>query len=203
MYFSICLSFFGGFVFNRSKHGRWQRGGNASNVCTVLRQLNQKCEFLGSVSQSRMFEFIIDDAQNRGIRINHCPFHDQCEPPISSVILTESTGTRTIIHSNPNLPILTFDDFRKICLNQYKWIHFEARNRDETKKMIDLIFLWNKIDNKPNITISIELENLSPNNIALVEHADYVFLSKDYATMMGWTTKEVAIHTLRKYVKDE
>lgn len=69
--------------------------------------------------------------------------------------------------------------------------------------MIDLIVLWNKIENKPNITISLELENLSSKNITLAANADVVFLSKDYAMMMGWTNKEVAVHNLRKYVKKE
>lgn len=110
----------------RSQHGRWQRGGNASNICTVLKQLGDKCEFIGSFSRTKMFQFVIDDCRDRGICINNCVFHDNCEAPLSSVILNEATGSRTIIHSNPNLPILTFDDFRKICLNNYKWIHFEV-----------------------------------------------------------------------------
>lgn len=150
-----------------------------------------------------MFEFVIDDFRDRDIRITHCTYHDHCDAPITSVILNESNGSRTIIHTNRNLPILTFDDFRKICLNHYKWIHFEARNFDETKKMIELVALWNKIENKPNVTISVELENLAPKNVHLAEQADVVFLSKDYACMMGWTNKEVAVHNMRKYVKNE
>lgn len=120
---------------------------------------------------------------------------------MSSVLLNETTGSRTIIHAKSNLPMLTFDDFRKICLNHYKWIHFEGRNHDETAKMIDLIVLWNKIENKADITISLELENSSADNIKLAANADIVFLSRDYALMMGWTNKEVAVHNLRKYVK--
>lgn len=185
----------------RTKGGRWQRGGNASNVCTVLRLLNEKCEFLGSLSRSSMTNLLIDDCHERGIKLTNCPFYEQADTPFTSIILNETTGSRTILHTNSNLPILTFDEFRKICLNHYKWIHFEARNSIETKKMIELIVLWNKIDGKPNITISIELENLTATNLNLLEHVDYVFLSKDFACMMGWTNKEIAVHNLRKYVK--
>lgn len=106
--------------------GKWQRGGNASNICTVLRQLGEKCEFLGSLSKSKAFQFLIDDCNERKICIEHCVYHDNCGAPFSSVILNEATGSRTIIHSNPNLPILTFKDFQKVPLNQYKWIHFEV-----------------------------------------------------------------------------
>lgn len=67
--------------------------------------------------------------------------------------------------------------------------------------MIELITLWNKIENKPNITISVELEKLSPRLVILVEFADVVFLSKDYAIQMGWQTKEEAVQSLRNDVK--
>lgn len=169
----------------------------------MLRLLNEKCEFLGPFSRARMSEIVIDDCRERGIRISNCPYHENTDTPFTSIILNESTGTRTILHTNNNLPILTFDDFRKICLNHYKWAHFEARNATETKKMIELVVLWNKIENKPNITISVELENLKEANLCLIEQADFVFLSKDFACMMGWTNKELAVHNLRKYVKNE
>lgn len=110
----------------RSKTGRWQRGGNASNICTVLSQLGASCEFIGSLPNTKSFEFVIDDAQNRGIKMANCVFHDNYQAPVSSVILNETTGTRTIIFSSANLPIFTYDDFLKINLNNYKWIHFEV-----------------------------------------------------------------------------
>lgn len=112
--------------FIRSIRGRWQRGGNASNICTVLRQLNYKCEFIGSMSKSKAFRFLAEDCHQRAINIEHCVYHDNCDAPFSSVILNEATGSRTIIHSNPNLPILTCNDFQKIPLDRYKWIHFEV-----------------------------------------------------------------------------
>lgn len=110
----------------RASDGRCQRGGNASNICSVLRQLNDNCEFLGSLSSTSATRFLIEDCQQRGINIEHCVYHDDCVTPFSSVILNMQTGSRTIVHSNPNLPILTAADFRKIPLERYKWIHFEV-----------------------------------------------------------------------------
>lgn len=113
----------------RAKSGRWQRGGNASNICTVLRQLNTECEFIGTFSKSQAFSFLIEDCHDRGIEINHCVYHATPTAPFSSVILNEATGSRTIIYSNGNMPILTADDFRKIPYERYKWIHFEVSGR--------------------------------------------------------------------------
>lgn len=124
------------------------------------------------------------------------------------------------------MPILTADDFRKIPYARYKWIHFEvsalawdfscrtnniqlrgfysqARNVIETKQMIDSILEWNVKHPDQRIVVSIELENRTEKNLALVKDADYVFLSKDYSEFMGWKSKEVAIHNLRKYVKKQ
>lgn len=97
-------------------------------MCTVLAQMDTKCEYFGCLSTAKWFKFVIDDFRDRGIRIDNCIYYD-CDPPISSVLLNEATGSRTIIHSNPNLPILKFVDFEKINLNNYKWIHFEVKSK--------------------------------------------------------------------------
>lgn len=124
MLFSILFNFYFIVLFRCSK-GHCQRGGNASNNCTVLQQLGAKCEFLGVLSTSKAFQYLIDDCYQRNIEIKNCPKVQQ-DPPFSSVILSQKTGTRTIIHSNSNFPILKYDDFSKIDLNEYQWIHFEV-----------------------------------------------------------------------------
>lgn len=40
--------------------------------------------------------------------------------------ISEANGSRTIIHSNPNLPHMSFEEFDKCNLDEYKWIHFEV-----------------------------------------------------------------------------
>lgn len=112
--------------YYRAFSGRWQRGGNASNICSVLRQLGAKCEFIGSLSNAKAFSFLTEDCRDRGILIDHCVYHSTSIAPFSSVILNEANGSRTIVHSNPNMPILTADDFYKIPYERYRWIHFEV-----------------------------------------------------------------------------
>lgn len=73
----------------------------------------------------------------------------------------------------------------------------------ETKEMIASVVQWNATNPNKYIVISVELENRNETNLELVSHADYVFLSRDFAELMGWMSKEVAIHNLRKYVKKE
>lgn len=79
----------------------------------------------------------------------------------------------------------------------------QARNASETKQMIDSILEWNEKHPDQRIVVSVELENRTEKNLPLVKDADFVFLSKDFAELMGWMSKEVAIHNLRKYVKKQ
>lgn len=68
----------------------------------------------------------MDDFKAYNICINNCVYYEACDAPTSVVIISQTTGSRTIIHSNKNLPELTLDDFKKLDLSQYSWIHFEA-----------------------------------------------------------------------------
>lgn len=182
----------------RCLKGYWQRGGNASNNCTVLRNLNNTdCEFLGMLSESPAFGFLHDDCRKRGIRIDNCPITDQ-DPPFSSVLLSQESDSRTIIHSNSNFPILTFDHFKRVHLSEYTWIHFEGRNPEETLQMIDRIHTYNRdraIEER--ITISVELEKLKGELLDLASQCDYVFLGKELALFMGWQSGREAVDAVR------
>lgn len=180
----------------RSKHGRWQRGGNASNNCTVLSQLDVACEFFGPLTKLKMFQFVLDDMTNRKIDYRHCAYHD-CEAPISSILLNEATGSRTIIHSNPNMPYVTYDDFRCVNLNDYGWIHFEGRHHVETMKMMKSVVAFNE-GRGDRITVSLDLEKLQLENLCLVEFADVVIISKELAMHLGYENKTVAVHSFRQ-----
>ncbi|XP_035774069.1 ketohexokinase-like [Anopheles albimanus] len=182
----------------RCQSSRWQRGGNASNNCTVLANLGADCELLASFSDSAQFQFALDDLRRRRIQFTHCPFHRDTEVPLSTVWLSLATGTRTIVHSNPNLPELTVNDFAKCNLKEYGWIHFEARrNTAEIARMIGRIHRWN-IERPEGIaekiTISVELEKPRASNLELlVNGIDYVFVGKDFARYLQHATARDAV----------
>lgn len=94
-------------------------------MCTVLTQLGERCEFIGPLSNNTMFRFLIEDCANRGILIPNCVFNDNLQGAMSSIFLSEETGSRTIVNIN-NMPHINYEDFGKIDLNLYKWIHFEV-----------------------------------------------------------------------------
>ncbi|XP_058116396.1 ketohexokinase-like [Anopheles ziemanni] len=183
----------------RCQSSRWQRGGNASNNCTVLANLGSRCELLASFSDSNTFQFALNDLRKRQIAFDHCVYHRNTEVPLSTVWLSLATGTRTIVHSNPNLPELTKDDFAKIDFAEYEWIHFEGRrNTAEIMEMIHAINRWNE-NGHSKITISVELEKPRSSNLDLLKQGiDYVFVGKDFARFLGHESARAAVEALRQ-----
>ncbi|XP_048830250.1 ketohexokinase isoform X4 [Brienomyrus brachyistius] len=136
---------------------RWQRGGNASNSCTVLSLLGAPCAFLGSLAPGPVAE---------------------------------------------NLPDASVEDFAKVNLAEYKWIHWEGRNASEQVKMIQQVEKYNSTVPEPcRITISVEIEKTREELYQLFPYGDVVFVSKDVATHMGFCSAADALRGLYGRVK--
>ncbi|XP_063297904.1 ketohexokinase isoform X3 [Pelobates fuscus] len=136
---------------------RWQRGGNASNSCTVLALLGAPCAFMGSLAPGHIAE---------------------------------------------NLPDVTAQDFEKVDLARYKWIHWEGRNANEQLKMISRVEKYNSTAPKEQrITISVEIEKEREELYQLFPHGDLVFVSKDVATSLGFSSAKDAVIGLYPRVK--
>ncbi|XP_062863866.1 ketohexokinase isoform X3 [Trichomycterus rosablanca] len=173
---------------------RWQRGGNASNSCTVLALLGAPCAFMGSLAAGPVADFILSDFKLYQIDISHLTEHAQCSSPASIIISTQHTGTRTILHMNRNLPDVSADDFSRLDLTQFKWIHFEGRNAEDQVKMIQQVRNYNlKQEERNRITISVEIEKTRQPLYQLFPHGDLVFVSKDVASHFGFQSASDAV----------
>ncbi|KAG8431780.1 hypothetical protein GDO86_019952 [Hymenochirus boettgeri] len=136
---------------------RWQRGGNASNSCTVLALLGARCSFMGSIAPGYLAE---------------------------------------------NLPDVCEEDFHRVDLTQYKWIHWEGRNADEQVKMIRRVEDYNRTCvPEERITISVEIEKEREILYQLFPYGDVVFVSKDVARHFGFNSAREAVVGLYPRVK--
>lgn len=174
-------------------------------MATVLTNLNRKCELLTTFSNDKTFTFVIDDLHERGIETKNCFYYPNCNVPFSTVLLSKDTGCRTIVHSNKNLPHVNFDNFDKCDLNEYKWIHFEARSVPETTKMMQKIRKFNESQTtNKKITISLELEKKRDENLLLIKYTDVAILGRDYAEILDCYDKKTAIFKMKKLtIEDE
>ncbi|XP_028303568.1 ketohexokinase isoform X2 [Gouania willdenowi] len=226
---------------------RWQRGGNASNSCTVLSLLGERTAFIGSLSEGPVADFILKDFQKYRVDVSLVSEHAQCDSPSSVVISNISNGSRTILHMNSfimadfercavdasavvwqvrgqtpcaccivcpssgsrtvvlsdtNLPDVTAEDFSKVDLHQFRWIHWEGRNAEEQVKMIKQVEMFNsRLPQEQRITMSVEIEKTREPLYQLFPHGDVVFVSKDVARHFGFDSAEAAVKGLYSRVK--
>ncbi|XP_007426535.1 ketohexokinase isoform X2 [Python bivittatus] len=176
---------------------RWQRGGNASNTCTVLALLGAPCAFMGSLAPGHAADFVRDDFQRYEVDLTHVALHLACSLPISVVISNSAAGTRTILHAASNLPDVTAADFEQVDLSQYKWIHWEGRNASEQVKMLQRVEKYNQAcPPSERVTTSVEVEKTRPELYQLFCYGDVVFVSKDVAKTFGFYSAPEAVKGL-------
>ncbi|XP_022520490.2 ketohexokinase isoform X1 [Astyanax mexicanus] len=226
---------------------RWQRGGNASNSCTILSLLGAPCAFMGSLAPGPVADFVLNDFKQYKIDVSLLLEHEHCSFPASVVISNQTTGSRTILHMNSfivgdfgrrgvdvsgvawqsrgetpcaccvvcpstgtrtvvlsdtNLPDVTAEDFSKLDLSQYKWIHWEGRNAEDQVKMIQQVREYNsKLEKQKQITVSVEIEKTREPLYQLFPHGDVVFVSKDVAVHFGYQSAASALKGLYSRVK--
>ena len=96
--------------------------------------------------------------------------------PNSVVISNVTSGSRTIIHTNLGLPELTLEDFKRLDLENYSWVHLEGRNKDTLLEALKFIKKSRKVK------LSVEVEKVNRGFEEFISHADVVFISKVYVS---------------------
>uniref|UniRef100_A0A4W5P335 Ketohexokinase n=1 Tax=Hucho hucho TaxID=62062 RepID=A0A4W5P335_9TELE len=181
---------------------RWQRGGNASNSCTVLSLLGAPCAFMGSLAPGHVADFIVGDFSHRGVDISSVVWQREGETPCACCVVCPPSGSRTVVLSDTNLPDVSAADFSKVDLSQYKWIHWEGRNAEEQVKMIQQVELSNStLPQQHRITVSVEIEKTREPLYQLFHYGDVVFVSKDVAMHFGYQSAASALKGLYHRVK--
>ncbi|VDK45509.1 unnamed protein product [Anisakis simplex] len=184
---------------NRVTKQIWSLGGNAANNVTVLNQLNSHTVLFSALpTNNPLVEGLL---QKNSIRCERCILRNQSDVPLSTIIVNETSGTRTVLHYRGHMDELSCDEFKKTFpdIFEFSWIHFEGRNFDEVLKMIEYVRAQ-RGDDHLLPRISVECEKLRP--YVTMERAiplvNVVFVSKDFARCKGFTNKECAVDGIRK-----
>lgn len=181
---------------------RWQRGGNASNSCTVLSLLGARCAFMGSLAPGHVADFLVADFKQRGVDVSQVAWQSQGDTPCSCCIVNNSNGSRTIILYDTNLPDVSAKDFEKVDLTRFKWIHIEGRNASEQAKMLQRIEQYNAKQPLPQrVRVSVEIEKPREELFQLFGYGEVVFVSKDVAKHLGFQSAAEALRGLYGRVK--
>lgn len=157
------------------------RGGNATNTLVVLSQLGHDCAWAGVLSDEPDAGHIRNDLARYAIDTAGCRVVEGGKVPTSYITLSRATGSRTIIHYR-DLPEFAFEDFRRIGLRDYQWLHFEGRAVTDTARMLRLA-----AEQAPDTPRSVEIEKPRDGIETLFEHADVILFSRVFARSKGFT----------------
>ncbi len=163
----------------RALSHRASRGGNASNILSVLAQCGHTCEFAGVLAVDEEARLVQQDFEMHGIGTQWCQRSQDGSTPVSSITLSRAAGSRTIVHYQ-SLPEYDFQAFTKIPLSDFDWLHFEGRNVRETSRM--LRYARTCLTGQP---ISLEIEKPREGIEDLFDDADVLIFSKQYALSTG------------------
>uniref|UniRef100_H2YDN8 Carbohydrate kinase PfkB domain-containing protein n=1 Tax=Ciona savignyi TaxID=51511 RepID=H2YDN8_CIOSA len=190
----------------------WQKGGNAANTSAVLSMLGNQVDFFGAVPIPKKSDFhgqicvgfIKEKMESYNVGMDKVVERVGDALPFSTVLTNSDNGSRTILHYRKGLEEVKYDDFLKIDISQYSWIHFEGRNITEVTQMIDKVVMYNSNERHERITISVELEKpRRANSVLLLPHADLVVVSQDFAEFNGMSSAVEAVHHYMRSCKKE
>ncbi|XP_014674497.1 PREDICTED: ketohexokinase-like [Priapulus caudatus] len=182
----------------REQH--WARGGNASNNCTVLRQLGVPCELVGTLAADDAAKFLRDDLSTCGIPHDRCVEDPAGATPTAFIIINALNGSRTILHESTRASEVTAAQFADVDLRGCAWVHFEGRSRN-VAEMREMVARIRRDDAADSVVVSVELEKPRREMEQLLPLGDFVFVSKEFAVFSGYESMRAAVEGLREKVR--
>lgn len=168
------------------------RGGNATNTLTVLSQLGHHCSWGGVLIDEPDSQIIQRDLQLYHIGFSACKRLADGKMPTSYITLNQQSGSRTIVHHR-DCPEFSFEDFNKIDLNQFDWVHFEGRNVLETQQMLLHLKKYH-----PLLPCSLEIEKPRTDIEQLFELPTVLMFSQHYAQKHGFANAVSLLTSLNR-----
>ncbi|MEW7991615.1 MAG: PfkB family carbohydrate kinase [Candidatus Thiodiazotropha sp.] len=169
------------------------RGGNAANTLVVLSQLGHQCSWAGMLGDDAASMYILDDLRRNGVDTEWVTVHPGGAAPTSYVISSRASGSRTIVHYR-DLPEYGYAAFEKIDLSGYDWVHIEGR---EVSVCAQILRHARAV--AQSTMLSVELEKPRKDIERLIGLADFVMLSRSYASAHGYRNAQQLFDGVRPY----
>ncbi len=171
---------------------RLARGGNAATTLVVLSQLGHDCAWAGVLADDLSSRVIEDDLRHWAVDTSACRRERGGATPTSYITVSETTGSRTIVHHR-DLPEFSDDDFARIDLEGFDWVHFEGRpNVQEVARMLDRLRR-----ECPELPCSLEVEKPRAGIEQLFDSPKLLLFSRAYAAHRGYAKADAFLEATR------
>lgn len=169
---------------------RLRRGGNATNTLVILSQLGHQCAWAGNRADDAEARLILEDLDRYRIDYSCSVCISGGQTPVSSILSSRATGSRTIVHYR-ELPEFGFEDFLQLALADCDWLHFEGRNVAECLRMLEFVRT-----ERPQLPVSIEIEKYRDGIESLFPFASVLLFAEAYARQLH-TRTETLLESIR------
>ncbi len=168
-----------------------QLGGNVHNTLYVLHQLGHETAICSSVAIDTNGKKILAGLQDHQINSHYIQKFIQGSTPCSHVTINTHNGSRTIVHYR-DMPEVQFEHFAKIEIENYDWLHFEGRNLENLKGMLNIAKTF--LDKQP---ISLEVEKDREGIEEILHQANVIIFSHHFAKQKGFNNGHELIENIR------
>jgi ketohexokinase len=161
-------------------------GGNAANTAIVLAQLGAQASWVGNLAPSS--EPILRTFERFRVDAGHAVTVAAGVTPTSYITLSEATGSRSIVHYR-DLPEYRAQDFRRLDLGGFDWLHFEGRAPGQLAQMLEHA-------RQTGLPVSLEVEKPRPGIETLFGQAEVLMFSRYYALAQGFDDAPALLRSL-------
>jgi ribokinase len=150
-----------------------QGGGQAANAIACLARLGAKTSFIGTVGEGALGQCTIDTLKDEGVDTDCIVVQDGKAPALSSIIIEEKVGSRTIIADRGDLEHIEIRDDMYEKIKNSKIVHSDAHFPEQNLELI-------KFARKNGVKVCVDAEPHTPNSEEFVHHADILIVSRRF-----------------------
>ena len=165
-----------------------QGGGQAATAIACLARLGAKTSFIGTVGKGALGECAINTLKDEGVDTSCIVVQEDKAPALSSIIIEEKVGSRTIIADRGDLEELALCDDMYNKIKNAKMIHSDAHFPEQNLELV-------KFARENGVKVCVDAEPHTPNSEEFVHHADLLIVSRRFV-------EEKFHHDYEKALKD-
>jgi len=168
-----------------------QGGGQAANAVACMARLGMKTAMIGTVGDGPIGQFAIETLKQEGVDTSLMVKQEGHAPAISSIIIEDKIGSRTIVADRGELKTMPITDAMYDAIKNCKVVHSDAHFPEENMKLV-------KFARENSIPVCIDAEPHTPNYQEFAKLADLLIVSRRFVENQFGHDYEKA---LKEYIK--
>ena len=168
-----------------------QGGGQAANAVAAMARLGLKTAMIGTVGQGPIGQFAIDTLKEEGVDTSLMIKQTDRAPALSSIIIEDKIGSRTIVADRGQLTHMPVTDAMFDAIKECSIVHSDAHFPDENRQLLE----YAKSNGVP---ICLDAEPHTPNYQEFAKYADLLIVSRRFVENQYGQDYEKA---LKEYIK--